>query len=205
MWFSHLKDLVEAFQGGGSLETFSGRAAKKTLCTFFVPHMFCMFSLSVCMCLIQVALWAYPTLSICKISREVLASPPEGLLPAGEVIPHVHTRPATTFVNWVVDSIAASLFVLNWLSWQIVSDDMIQITILILRRGALSPHVHTRPDQPLQHYICQWGGFMLEEEALDKIHGCQRAQSDHPNAIAAWLIFLWQWLITFVTKQLEIW
>ena len=37
-----------------------------------------------------------------------------------------------------LDSIAASLFVLNWLSWQIVSDDKIQITILILRRGALS-------------------------------------------------------------------
>ena len=44
-----------------------------------------------------------------------------------------------------LDSIAASLFVLNWLSWQIVyssivSDDKIQITILILRRGALSSH-----------------------------------------------------------------
>jgi len=37
-----------------------------------------------------------------------------------------------------LDSIAASIFVLNWLSWQIVSDDKIQITILILRRGALS-------------------------------------------------------------------
>ena len=37
-----------------------------------------------------------------------------------------------------VDSIAASLFVLNWLSWRIVSDDKIQITILILRRGTLS-------------------------------------------------------------------
>ena len=37
-----------------------------------------------------------------------------------------------------LDSIAASLFVLNWLGWQIVSDDKIQITILILRRGALS-------------------------------------------------------------------
>ena len=37
-----------------------------------------------------------------------------------------------------LDSIAASLFVLNWLSWQIVSDDKIQITILILRRGSLS-------------------------------------------------------------------
>ena len=36
-----------------------------------------------------------------------------------------------------LDSIAASLFVMNWLSWQIVSDDKIQITILILRRGAL--------------------------------------------------------------------
>ena len=37
-----------------------------------------------------------------------------------------------------IDSIAASLFVWNWLSWQIVIDDKIQITILILRRGALS-------------------------------------------------------------------
>ena len=42
------------------------------------------------------------------------------------------------FQRALVDSIAASLFVLNWLSWQIVSDDKIQITILILRRGALS-------------------------------------------------------------------
>ena len=41
-------------------------------------------------------------------------------------------------INLKLDSIAASLFVLNWLSWQIVSDDKIQITILILRRGALS-------------------------------------------------------------------
>ena len=39
-----------------------------------------------------------------------------------------------------VDSIAASLFVLNWLSWQKVSDDKIQITILILRQGALSTY-----------------------------------------------------------------
>ena len=39
----------------------------------------------------------------------------------------------------ILDSIAASLFVLNWLSWQLsVSDDKIQITILILRRSALS-------------------------------------------------------------------
>ena len=37
-----------------------------------------------------------------------------------------------------LDSIAASLFVWNWLSWQMISDDKIQITILILRRGALS-------------------------------------------------------------------
>ena len=40
--------------------------------------------------------------------------------------------------NCWIDSIAASLFVWNWLSWQIVSDDKIQITTLILRRGALS-------------------------------------------------------------------
>ena len=37
-----------------------------------------------------------------------------------------------------LDSIAASLFVLNWSSRQIVSDDKIQLTILILIRGALS-------------------------------------------------------------------
>ena len=39
-----------------------------------------------------------------------------------------------------IDSIAVSLFVMNWLSWQIVSvsDDKIQIKIQILRRGALS-------------------------------------------------------------------
>ena len=44
--------------------------------------------------------------------------------------------------NWPhkLDSIATSLFVMNWLSWQIVSDDKIQITILILRRGALSKY-----------------------------------------------------------------
>ena len=34
--------------------------------------------------------------------------------------------------------VAALLFVWNWLSWQIVSDDKIQIRKLILRRGALS-------------------------------------------------------------------
>ena len=38
--------------------------------------------------------------------------------------------------------IAASLFVWNWLSWQIVLDDKIQITILILKRGALSTRDH---------------------------------------------------------------
>ena len=38
----------------------------------------------------------------------------------------------------VLDSVAASPFVWNWLSWQIVSDDKIQITILMLRRGSLS-------------------------------------------------------------------
>ena len=41
-----------------------------------------------------------------------------------------------------IDSIAASLFVWNWLSWQIVLDDKIQITILILRRVALSTRDH---------------------------------------------------------------
>ena len=37
-----------------------------------------------------------------------------------------------------LDSIAASLFENNWLTLQIVSDDKIQITLLILGRGALS-------------------------------------------------------------------
>ena len=41
---------------------------------------------------------------------------------------------ATLFT--VLDSIAASLFENNWLSWQIVSDDKLQISLL--RRGALS-------------------------------------------------------------------
>ena len=39
-----------------------------------------------------------------------------------------------------IDSNAVSLFVWNWLSWQIVSDDKIQMSILKLRRGALSNH-----------------------------------------------------------------
>ena len=51
------------------------------------------------------------------------------------LFPSLLFPPAQTV--WL-DSIAASLFVLNWLSWQIVSDDKIQITILILRRGVLS-------------------------------------------------------------------
>ena len=38
------------------------------------------------------------------------------------------------------DSIAASIFVWHWLSWQIVLDSKIQITLLILRRGVLSRH-----------------------------------------------------------------
>ena len=36
------------------------------------------------------------------------------------------------------DSVAASLFENNWLSWQIVSKHKTQITLLILGRGALS-------------------------------------------------------------------
>ena len=54
-----------------------------------------------------------------------------------------------------LDSIAASLFVLNWLSWQTVSDDKIQVTILILRRGALSnsdPPGEQDQEEPLSHW-----------------------------------------------------
>ena len=43
-----------------------------------------------------------------------------------------------------IDSIAASLFVWNWWSWQIGTDDKIQTTILILRRRALSKEKLTR-------------------------------------------------------------
>ena len=50
---------------------------------------------------------------------------------------HVHLQP--TYMKTLY-SIAASLFEYNWLTWQIatVSDDNIQITLLILRRGAFS-------------------------------------------------------------------
>ena len=51
----------------------------------------------------------------------------------------------------VIDSIAASRFVLNWLSWQTVSVDKIQITILILRRGALSTLEQSKKSRNLFH------------------------------------------------------
>jgi len=61
-----------------------------------------------------------------------------------------------------IDSIAASLFVLNWLSWQIVSDDKIQITILILRWGALSSSAefsNCHDKQRFQRrYVDEWRG-----------------------------------------------
>ena len=52
----------------------------------------------------------------------------------------------------MLDSIAASLFVWNWLSLQIVSvsDDKIQITILILRRGALSRQAESLLEYPMK-------------------------------------------------------
>ena len=43
-----------------------------------------------------------------------------------------------------LDGIAASLLENNWLSWQIVSDDKIQLTLMILGRGALSIHARIR-------------------------------------------------------------
>ena len=46
------------------------------------------------------------------------------------------------FVGSAIGSIAAWLFENNWLSWQIVSDDKIQITLLLLGRCALSIHYH---------------------------------------------------------------
>ena len=58
-----------------------------------------------------------------------------------------------------LDSIAASLFVLNWLSWQIVSDGKIQITILELRRGALS--------RSLTHG-CVWEDVCRGEDQLEE-------------------------------------
>ena len=41
-------------------------------------------------------------------------------------------------LRFLLNNIATSLFDNNWLSWQIVSDDKIQIELLILRRSALS-------------------------------------------------------------------
>ena len=38
----------------------------------------------------------------------------------------------------LLDSLAGSLFENFWLSWQIIPDDKIRISLLILRRGALS-------------------------------------------------------------------
>ena len=38
----------------------------------------------------------------------------------------------------MIDSIAASLFENDWLSWQIVPDDKIQTSLLLLWRGALT-------------------------------------------------------------------
>ena len=42
------------------------------------------------------------------------------------------------FVGSAIGSIAVSQFENNWLTWQIVSDDKIQITLLILRQDAFS-------------------------------------------------------------------
>ena len=43
------------------------------------------------------------------------------------------------FTYWaILDSIAASLFENDWLSWQIVPDDKIQTSLLLLWRGALT-------------------------------------------------------------------
>ena len=43
----------------------------------------------------------------------------------------------------MIDSIAASLFENDWLSWQIVPDDKIQISLLLLWRGALSKYEYS--------------------------------------------------------------
>ena len=51
----------------------------------------------------------------------------------------------------MIDSIAASLFENNWLSWQIVPDDKIQITLMILGRGGLSSWTRIRSS----HQGCQ--------------------------------------------------
>ena len=82
---------------------------------------------------------------------------------------------------WTIDSIAASLFVLNWLSWQIVSDDKIQIPILILRRGALSSGQYQRKVALTSIVIVclkeeveeqkTWFSQALEEQDPDQILG----------------------------------
>ena len=74
---------------------------------------------------------------------------------------HIHTSSHSINSYWMtepgrmktVDSIAASLFLWNWLSWQIVLDNKIQKSILILRRGALS-----RNQLPANHIAAvPWG------------------------------------------------
>ena len=73
-----------------------------------------------------------------------------------------------------VDSIAASLFVLNWLSRQIVSDDKIQITILILRRGALSiVKISSKYEQKTQIYM----SFLWLTQANGRDCGWRQAMS----------------------------
>ena len=57
-----------------------------------------------------------------------------------------------------LDSNAVSLFVWNWLSWQIVSvsDYKTQITILILRRGALSRQAESLLEYPMKVFWRSW-------------------------------------------------
>ena len=92
-----------------------------------------------------------------------------------------HVHPSTKiclsllFLRLRLDSIAASLFVLNWLSWQIVSDDKIQITILILRRGALSRH--GRVMIKLFHFF----GWTASFSSLHPMVHCNNTSEDDDN------------------------
>ena len=83
----------------------------------------------------------------------------------------------TSCISWVsflvplctcLDSIAAPIFENNWSSWQIVSEDKIQKTLLILGRGAFSTHATILTDWNfmLQLITFHWNAKILPSAGL---------------------------------------
>ena len=95
--------------------------------------------------------------------------------------------PGVTLVCSNSEDDSGTLFVLNWLSWQIVSDDKIQITILILRRylvytqwhHLIPPDVHEQEESSMVScYMMniQWIKTRKNEEQLTAITDSQSHQ-----------------------------